>query len=108
MQTFLEGNINSKKSAKTPLGVIEPTLATVIQENLSITCRSDETIKELVRAVRAHFTKFIKLLAHGNLEQAQLGLGHSYSRSKVSRLKYSAYYYGVTTSVTESRGPQQL
>lgn len=62
---------------------IEPTLATAIQENLSIPCRSDETIRELCRGIRTHFIKFVKPLANGLLEQAQLGLGHSYSRSKV-------------------------
>lgn len=62
---------------------IEPTLATAIQENLGVPCRSDETIREITRGIRQHFTKFVKPLAGGLLEQAQLGLGHSYSRSKV-------------------------
>lgn len=84
LSAFLEANLQKgKKSAKHPLGVIEPTLATAIQENLEITCRSDETVRELIRAIRVHFVKFVKPLAEGNLEQSQLGLGHSYSRSKV-------------------------
>jgi nucleolar protein 56 len=62
---------------------MEPTLATAIQENLGVPCRSDETIREITRGIRHHFTKFVKPLASGLLEQAQLGLGHSYSRSKV-------------------------
>jgi nucleolar protein 56 len=62
---------------------IEPTLATAIQENLGVPCRSDETIREITRGIRAHFIKFVKPLAGGGLEQAQLGLGHSYSRGKV-------------------------
>ena len=65
---------------------IEPTLATAIQENLGIPCRSDETIREITRGIRAHFIKFVKPLAGGGLEQAQLGLGHSYSRGKVKKL----------------------
>lgn len=85
VKNFLESNLNKgKKSSKYPLGVIEPTLATVIQENLSIPCRSDDTIRELTRGIRNHFTKFVKQLGSGLLEQAQLGLGHSYSRSKVT------------------------
>lgn len=84
LRSFLESNLpKGKKSAKTPLGVIEPTLAQTIQENLDISCRSDDTIKELIRGIRQHFTKFVKPLGDGLLEQAQLGLGHSYSRSKV-------------------------
>lgn len=62
---------------------MEPTLATAIQENLGVPCRSDETIREITRGIRHHFTKFVKPLANGLLEQAQLGLGHSYSRTKV-------------------------
>jgi nucleolar protein 56 len=62
---------------------IEPTLATAIQENLSVPCRSDDTVREIVRGIRNHFTQFVKPLQGGLLEQAQLGLGHSYSRSKV-------------------------
>ena len=58
-------------------------MATAIQENLGIPCRSDETIREITRGIRAHFIKFVKPLAGGGLEQAQLGLGHSYSRGKV-------------------------
>jgi nucleolar protein 56 len=84
LRTFLETNVpKGKKSSKNPLGVIEPTLATAIQENLGIPCRADDTIKEIVRGIRAHFIKFVKPLAGGLLEQSQLGLGHSYSRSKV-------------------------
>jgi nucleolar protein 56 len=36
-----------------------------------------------LRGIRSHFTKFIKELKGGDLEKAQLGLGHSYSRAKV-------------------------
>ena len=96
LKAFIESNIPSSKKGKSPpLGVIEPTLATAIQENLSISCRSDETIRELTRAIRMHFTKFIKPLAAGNLEQAQLGLGHSYSRSKVIILSCARYHLSI-------------
>jgi len=84
LRSFLEANLSKgKKSTKHPLGVIEPTLATAIQENLGIPCRSDDTVKELVRGIRMHFTRFVKPLAGGLLEQSQLGLGHAYSRAKV-------------------------
>jgi nucleolar protein 56 len=66
-----------------PLGVIDTTLAQAIQENLGIQCRSDDTVKEIIRGIRFHFVKFVKPLSGGLLEQAQLGLGHAYSRSKV-------------------------
>jgi nucleolar protein 56 len=105
LQSFLEMNLLSdgvgvtkkkkKKSSKstsssgsgtppTVLGVLEPGLATAISEGLPhISCRSDETVRELQRGIRCHLHHYIRGLEHGGLEQAQLGLGHSYSRSKV-------------------------
>lgn len=84
LKNFLESNLaKGKKATKCPLGVIEPTLATAIQENLTINCRCDDTIREIIRGIRNHFVKFVKPLDGGNLEQAQLGLGHSYSRTRV-------------------------
>jgi nucleolar protein 56 len=67
-------------------------MAQAIQENLSIPCRSDETIREINRGIRFHLTKYIKELSNGNIEQAQLGLGHSYSRTKVSRWVFAFVY----------------
>ncbi len=85
LKNFLESNlVKGKKSTKQPLGVIEPTLATAIQDSLGIPCRSDDTVRELTRGLRFHFTKFVKPLEGGAIEQAQLGLGHAYSRAKVS------------------------
>ena len=85
LRTFLEMNTpKSKKSSKFVLGVIEPALGSVIQEELNIPCRSDDSVKELLRGIRLHFDKLVKDLDHGLLERAQLGLGHSYSRAKVS------------------------
>eukprot|EP01041_Mallomonas_annulata_P008369 gene8369-17247_t len=84
LRAFLESNVpKGKKGIKQSLGVVEPLLATAIQENLGIPCRSDDTIREFTRGLRFHFTKFVKPLGNGFLEQSQLGLGHSYSRSKV-------------------------
>ena len=84
LKQFLEANLpKAKKMTNSPLGVIEPLMGTAIQENLQIPCRSDDTIRELTRAIRQNFTEYVKELSKGGLEQAQLGLGHSYSRSKV-------------------------
>ncbi|KAK8495510.1 hypothetical protein V6N12_046199 [Hibiscus sabdariffa] len=45
--------------------------------------KSEEFVLELLRGVRLHIDKFIKDLKPGDLEKAQLGLAHSYSRAKV-------------------------
>eukprot|EP00612_Vaucheria_litorea_P004522 CAMPEP_0171460198 /NCGR_PEP_ID=MMETSP0945-20130129/5160_1 /TAXON_ID=109269 /ORGANISM="Vaucheria litorea, Strain CCMP2940" /LENGTH=504 /DNA_ID=CAMNT_0011986333 /DNA_START=86 /DNA_END=1597 /DNA_ORIENTATION=- len=83
---FLEMNLpKAKKSKKKSytLGVIEPGLGSTIQDSTDIPCKSDDTVKELIRGIRLHFSKFVKELDSGMGEKAQRGLGHSYSRSKV-------------------------
>ena len=83
--SILEMNLpNYKKKKGGPvLGVIEPGLATAITDGLDISCRSDDTIRELCRGVRQHLNSFISGLDNGASTQAQLGLAHSYSRAKV-------------------------
>lgn len=88
LHNFLELNLPKikKKSSKTPsfaLGLIDPGLATAISEGLGVTCRSDDTVREILRGCRLHLDTFVKGLTGGAAEKAQLGLGHSYSRSKV-------------------------
>mmetsp|Transcript_10056 Transcript_10056/g.24611 ORF Transcript_10056/g.24611 Transcript_10056/m.24611 type:complete len:566 (-) Transcript_10056:179-1876(-) len=90
LKAFLEMNlpkIKKRKEGKPPafaLGVIDPALATAIADGLpGLACRSDETVREVLRGCRLHMTHFVKGLAGGSQEQAQLGLGHSYSRGKV-------------------------
>lgn len=89
LHNFLEMNLpksSSKKSKKTSafsLGVVDPALATAIANGLHLSCRSDDTVREILRGCRLHLDTFVKGLASGAAEKAQLGLGHSYSRSKV-------------------------
>jgi len=96
LHNFLEMNLpKAKKSSssssskkKTPaysLGVVDPGLATAISEGLDgVSVRSDDTVREVLRGCRLHLDAFVKGLSHGNAStKAQLGLGHSYSRSKV-------------------------
>jgi len=40
-------------------------------------------VGEVLRGVRAHYTRFIDGLAEKDFRAAQLGLAHAYSRSKV-------------------------
>jgi nucleolar protein 56 len=94
LYNFLELNLpknssGKKKSSTTKstslfsLGVIDPALATAIADGLGISCRSDDTIREILRGCRLHLTTYVKGLGNGASTKAQLGLGHSYSRSKV-------------------------
>jgi len=91
LKTFLEMNlpkVSKKKKEGKPssftLGVIDAGLATAIIDGIpGLTCRSDDTIREITRGCRLHLKNFVKGLNNGAAEQAQLGLGHSYSRGKV-------------------------
>ncbi|WCJ36235.1 hypothetical protein M5689_017448 [Euphorbia peplus] len=86
LRSFLELNLPKVKEGKKPkfsLGVSEPKLGSHIFEETKIPCQSNEFVLELLRGARLHFETFIKDLKPGDLEKAQLGLGHSYSRAKV-------------------------
>ncbi|GLU12734.1 hypothetical protein SLE2022_293930 [Rubroshorea leprosula] len=86
LRSFLELNLSKVKEGKKPkfsVGVAEPKLGSHIFEATKIPCQSNDFVLELLRGVRLHFDRFIKDLKPGDLEKAQLGLGHSYSRAKV-------------------------
>lgn len=89
LHSFLEMNLpkSSSKKSKTStysLGVVDPALATAISDGMKgISCRSDDTVKEIARGCRLHLNTFVQGFKDGAAEKAQLGLGHSYSRSKV-------------------------
>jgi nucleolar protein 56 len=86
LHNFLELNlpkVKVTKKAKFSVGVAEPKLGSAILEATHIPCQSNDFVQEFLRGIRLHFNRFIKDLKDGDLEKAQLGLGHSYSRSKV-------------------------
>jgi nucleolar protein 56 len=101
LKDFLEANLpkmkkDSSSSGKGSfkLGVIEPDLAKAISEGFSKSGQqcptsSDDTIREIIRAIRLNVQSFVPQLGNGPegghsfLETSQLGLGHSYSRAKV-------------------------
>lgn len=104
LKGFLEMNIPKSKDAKKSkiqLGVQEEKLGSAISEStclqyalthagslcvplaLNISCTKSTTVLELLRGIRLHFSKFLRELKEGELEKAQLGLAHAYSRGKV-------------------------
>ncbi|KAJ1912337.1 Nucleolar protein 56 [Tieghemiomyces parasiticus] len=80
---FLEMNLGKFKAANFELGVGERNLAGAIKQQLGYNCVSDEIVLELIRGIRAHADVLLKQMKESELYQAQLGLGHSYSRAKV-------------------------
>ncbi|KAL6552443.1 hypothetical protein OROHE_007807 [Orobanche hederae] len=86
LRNFLELTLPKVKEGKKPkfsLGVAESKLGSHIYEVTKIPCQCNEFVLELLRGVRLHYDRFTKNLKTGDLERAQLGLGHSYSRAKV-------------------------
>jgi nucleolar protein 56 len=85
LKNFLETNLpkTTGKEPKFRLGVVDTKLGNVINEALKIRCVHTETILELIRGIRLHFARFVKGVSDDDLIKAQLGLSHSYSRSKV-------------------------
>jgi len=91
LKNFLEMNLpkvgkkkKEGKAAPFSLGVIDSGLANAISEGIpGISVRSDDVVREICRGVRLHLSSLVKGLESGGIGQAQLGLGHSYSRGKV-------------------------
>jgi nucleolar protein 56 len=71
------------KKSKVTLGVGEKNLAGAVKAELSVDCTSDEMVQEIIRGIRLWADKLLSQLKEGDLNKAQLGLGHSYSRAKV-------------------------
>ncbi|CAL5373967.1 unnamed protein product [Camellia sinensis] len=86
LRNFLELTLPKIKDGKKPkfnLGIAEPKIGSRVFEVTKIPCQTNEFVLELIRGVLLHFDRFIENLKPCDLEKAQLGLGHSYSRAKV-------------------------
>lgn len=85
LKDFLE-TVLAKTKSKVSLGVIDKTLASKIGEQFNVQVKLNDSVFEMFRGIRLHFTKFIKKqdFQDSNLMKISLGLGHSFSRSKVT------------------------
>ncbi|KAF8490845.1 Nop-domain-containing protein [Russula emetica] len=84
LSALLELNLSKPTSGSSiVLGVSEPILANAIKSTLGLKCDTSESTAELIRGIRFHASKLLKGLQTDDLTKAQLGLGHSYSRSKL-------------------------
>lgn len=88
LKTVLEANLpKASKKKKTTLGVTDRNLAGSIKAEFpNVDCETGETsevVADLLRGLRLHAGKLLKGLQDGDVERAQLGLGHAYSRAKV-------------------------
>lgn len=80
LENFLETNIPKKSR----LGVHrDPKMKSAVADVVKAEVFADDSSDELLRGIRMHFHKFVSALSPADAVKAQLGLAHSYSRSKV-------------------------
>ncbi|KAK2628912.1 hypothetical protein QTJ16_002015 [Diplocarpon rosae] len=88
LRSNLELNLpKPSKKKKVVLGVSDKNLAGSIKASFpGVDCETSETsevVADLLRGLRFHAGKLLKGLQDGDVERAQLGLGHAYSRARV-------------------------
>lgn len=68
------------------MAFLDNKLAKEVSDALKFECKTNDVIFELFRGIRQHFTKFLKdeNFKDEDLIRAQLGLAHSWSRSRIS------------------------
>ena len=79
MKAFLASNLPEGQT----VGILDPKLLQTVKEECGVKVAGGEIVQEICRGVRVHMSHFVKALEPKKENMAQLGLGHSYSRSKV-------------------------
>lgn len=85
LKNFLTAHLPATKSSKKQkfaLGISDPRLGQEIFAATGITASYNDTIVEMMRGIRTHFSKIIKKISEEDLRKAQLGLSHQFSREK--------------------------
>ncbi|KAK6198548.1 nucleolar protein [Scheffersomyces amazonensis] len=85
LKSILELNLpKGSEKNKISLGVSDKNLGPSIKEVFPyVDCLSNEIVQDFLRGIRVHGSKLFKDLQDGDIERAQLGLGHAFSRAKV-------------------------
>jgi nucleolar protein 56 len=72
------------KKKKVVLGISDKNLAASIKASFpGVDCETNEVVQDLMRGLRMWGPRLLKQLQEGDMDRAQLGLGHAYSRAKV-------------------------
>lgn len=85
LKALLEVNLpKGGKKKKVVLGITDKNLAGSIKAAFpGVDCETNDVVQDLLRGLRLHGSKLLKQLQEGDMDRAQLGLGHAYSRAKV-------------------------
>lgn len=85
LKALLDINLpKGSKKKRVILGIADKNLAGSIKAALpGVDCETNEVVQDLLRGLRLHGPKLLKQLQEGDMDRAQLGLGHAYSRAKV-------------------------
>jgi len=83
LEQFLRSDNIGGANNKQTLGVICPQLGGCIKDALGVKVVHTGVVPEIIRGVRFFLTKYIDGVDNTVQSQAELGLGHAYSRSKV-------------------------
>ncbi|KAK9475443.1 uncharacterized protein V1510DRAFT_409219 [Dipodascopsis tothii] len=85
LKALLELNLpKSSKKKRVVLGVSDRNLAGGVKDAFpKVEVVTSEIAQDLLRGLRQHGGKLLKQLQEGDIERAQLGLAHAYSRAKV-------------------------
>ncbi|KAF3856012.1 hypothetical protein F7725_016735 [Dissostichus mawsoni] len=78
-----ETNLPLSGKKKAVLGVSDSKVGASLQEEFTVSIQTGGVVAEISRGLRLHFHSLVKGLTGLAASKAQLGLGHSYSRSKV-------------------------
>jgi len=79
MKAFLASNLPEGQT----VGILDAKLLQTVKEECGVKVSGGEMVAEICRGVRVHMSQLVKALEPKKENMAQLGLGHSYSRSKV-------------------------
>ena len=84
LKNILELNLSKpSKKSNVVLAISDPLLGKSIRDVFDFGIDVSEIAQDLIRGIRQHASKLLKGLQTDDLKKAQLGLGHSYSRSKL-------------------------
>jgi len=64
------------------LGIADANMGREIFDETGVTATTSDSVRELIRGIRTHFVKIMKKVEEEDVRRAQLGLGHSFSRTK--------------------------